>query len=218
VTAAAPAASRPRRRGAGPGGADGPDGSGGPVGAFGAFGTAANAALSVLACLVIAAAAVLLTPRPSTDVAVPINYQGDLAALRRIAPYPVIAPLGLPASWQPVSSRLTGSGPGSGHIGGLVSWHLGFVTPSGTLGSLEESNERPAEFIRRMTNSGNLLPPVTYGGVEWARRWRPDKGQRSLYHSTPGGPTVVITGNASWAGLETLLGSLRPQPRQPQRR
>ena len=161
----------------------------------------------VLACLVLAAAAVLLTPRPSTDAAVPVSYQRDLAALRSIASYPVIAPQRVPAGWTPVSSRLTG------HRGGLVSWHLGFVTPSGTFASLEESNERPAEFIRRMTNSGNLLPPAYYGAAGWARRWRPDKGQRSLYHSTPGGPTVVVSGNASWAELETLLGSLRPQPR-----
>ena len=137
----------------------------------------------------------------------PVSYQRDLAALRRIAPYPVIAPQRLPASWQPVSSRLTGG------RGGLVSWHLGFVTQSGRLASLEESNERPAEFIRRMTNSGNMLTPVSYGGAQWARRWRPDKDQRSLYHSTPGGPTLVVTGNASWADLETLLSSLLPVPR-----
>ena len=123
------------------------------------------------------------------------------------ASYPVIAPQRVPAGWQAVSSRLTG------RRGGLVSWHCGFVTPSGALASLEESNERPAEFIRRMTNSGNLLPPVFYGGTEWARRWRADKGQRSLYHSRPGGPTVVVTGNASWTELETLLASLRAQPR-----
>lgn len=192
MTAAAPLASRPRRRpGPGP-----------------AFPARLRGAVAwVLVCLVVAAIAVLLTPRPSTDVAVPVSYQGDLAALQRIAPYPAIAPQRLPAGWQPVSSRLTG------RRGGLVSWHLGLVTPSGRLASLEESNERPAEFIRRMTNSGNLLSPAFHGGAEWARRWRPDKDQRSLYHSTPGGPTVVVTGNASWAELGTLLSSLRPQPR-----
>jgi hypothetical protein len=172
-----------------------------------ARGSAGSVVAWVLVCAVVAAAAVLLTPRPSTDAAVPVSYQGDLAALRRIAPYPVVSPRGLPAPWQPVSSRLTG------RRGALVSWHLGFVTPSGQLASLEESNERPAEFIRRMTNSGNLLPPVPYGGAEWARRWRPDKDQRSLYHSTPGGPTLVVTGDASWAELQTLLASLAPQRR-----
>ena len=198
MTAAAPSASPPRGRGAA-----------GRIGIVGGRpgGRAVTAVASVFGCVLIAAAAVLLTPRPSTDVAVPVSYRGDLAALRRIAPYPVTAPQRLPASWQPVSSRLTG------HRGGLVSWHLGFVTPSGRLASMEESNERPAEFIRRMTNNGNLLAPAWYGGAEWARRWRPDKDQRSLYHSTPGGPTVVVTGNASWAELRALLGSLRPRPR-----
>jgi hypothetical protein len=161
----------------------------------------------VLVCLAVAALAVLLIPRQATDMAVPVSYQRDLAALRRIAPFPAISPQPPPAGWQPSSSRLTG------HRGGLITWHLGFVTPEGRLASLEESNERPAEFIRRMTNSGNLLPPLSYRGLEWSRRWRPDKDQRSLYHSTGGGPTIVVTGNASWQELEALLGSLRPQPR-----
>lgn len=176
-------------------------------GGWGGRRAAGGAAARVFACAVLAAAAVVLTPRPSTDTAVPVSYQGDLAALRATAPYPVIAPQRPPAGWTPVNSRLTG------HRGGLLSWHLGFVTPSGQLASLEESNERPAEFIRRMTNSGNRMPPAYLGTAEWARRWRPDKDQRSLYHSTAGGPTVVVTGNASWPELEALLGSLRPQPR-----
>lgn len=196
MTAAAPVTGQ-RHRGA----------DGGNPARRNARGPGGRAAAWVLACVVLTAIAVLVVPRPATDMAVPVSYQSDLAALHRMASYQVIAPHPPPAGWQPVSSRLTG------HRGGLVSWHLGFVTPADRLASLEESNERPAEFIRRMTNSGNLLAPVSYNGIEWARRWRPDKNQRSLYRSTPGGPTIVVTGNANWTELEALLGSLRPQPR-----
>lgn len=196
MTAAAPVTGQRHR------GADG----GNPAGRT-ERGRGGRAAAWVLACVVVTAIAVLLVPRPATDMGVPVSYQRDLAALHQMASYPVIAPQPPPAGWQPVSSRITG------HRGGLVSWHLGFVTPADRLASLEESNERPAEFIRRMTNSGNLLAPLPVNGTEWARRWRPDKNQRSLYHSTPGGPTIVVTGNASWTELEALLGSLRPLPR-----
>lgn len=197
MTAAPAVTGQPPRRGG-----DGGRGFRGTV-----RGRGGRAAASVLACLAVAALAVVLVPRPSTDMAVPVSYQRDLAALHRIASFPVISPQPAPAGWQPVSSRLTG------HHGGVISWHLGFVTPADRLASLEESDERPAEFIRRMTNSGNQFPPLSYRGMEWARRWRPDKDQRSLYHSTPGGPTIVVTGNASWQELEALAGSLRPQPR-----
>jgi hypothetical protein len=157
-------------------------------------------------CLILAAVIIVLTPRPVTQIAVPVNYQGDLVKFARAAPYPVLAPRGLPASWQPVSSRLTVV------PGGAVSWHLGFVTPSGQVASLEESSERPAQFILRMTNNGNLLPPLLSGGTWWGRRWRPDKNQRSMYRSAPGAFTIVVTGTAGWPELTVLAGSLGPRP------
>ncbi len=158
------------------------------------------------ACAVMAAAIIVLTPRPVTQMAVPVSYQGDLVKLRRIAPYPVLAPRGLPAGWQPVSSRLDAS------PGGAVSWHLGYVTPSGLMASLEESSERPAPFILRMTNNGNAAPRLWSGGQWWARRWRPDKNQRSMYRSAPGAFTIVVTGTSGWAELSVLASSLATQP------
>jgi len=160
--------------------------------------------LAVPACLALAALIIVMTPRPVTQVAVTVSYQGDLANFRRAAPHTVLAPQGLPAGWQPVSSRLTVT------RGGPVSWHLGFLTPSGRIASLEESSERPAEFIRRMTNNGNMLQPVWSGGAWWARRVRPDKDQRSMYRSAPGAFTIVVTGTSSWPELAVLADSLRP--------
>ncbi len=148
---------------------------------------------------------IVITPRPVTPIGVLVNYHGDLAKFRRIAPHTVLAPAGLPVGWQPVSSRLTVI------HGGTVSWHLGFVTPSGRMASLEESSERPAHFILRMTNNGNMLAPVRSGGARWARRWRADKDQRSMYRSAPGAFTIVVTGTSRWDELAVLAGSLRPQ-------
>jgi Protein of unknown function (DUF4245) len=159
-----------------------------------------------LTCLVLCALFIVATPRPTTPTAVPISYQGDLVKFRRVAPHPVLAPRPLPAGWQPVSSRLTVV------PGGAVSWHLGFVTPSGQLASLEESSERPAQFILRMTNDGNMLPGVQSGGKWWSRRWRPDKDQRSMYRSAPGACTIVVTGTAGWQELSVLADSLSQRP------
>jgi Protein of unknown function (DUF4245) len=161
---------------------------------------------AAVTCLIMAALIIVLTPRPVTPVAVPVNYQADLAKFRRLAPYPVLAPRGLPGGWQVVGSRLTAV------PGGAVSWHLGYVTPSGLVASLEESSERPASFILRMTNNGNLLPPVWAGGAWWARRWRADKDQRSMYRSAPGAFTIVVTGTSSWAELSVLAGALAAHP------
>ncbi len=161
---------------------------------------------AALTCLVLAALIIVLTPRPVTQIAVPVSYRGDLVKFRRVAPYPVLAPRGLPPGWQPVSSRLTVV------PGGAVSWHLGFVTPAGRMASLEESTERPAQFIVRMTNNGDLLPRIWVGGRWWARRLRQDKDQRSMYRSAAGAFTIVVTGTSSWPELSALAGSLAEQP------
>jgi uncharacterized protein DUF4245 len=157
------------------------------------------------ACVLMAALIIVLTPRPVTQIAAPVSYQGDLVKFRRLAPYPVLAPAALPAGWQAVSSRLDVV------PGGAVSWHLGYVAPSGLMASLEESSERPAPFILRMTNNGDILPPLRAGGQWWARRWRADKDQRSMYRSAPGAFTIVVTGTSGWAELSALASSLTTQ-------
>jgi hypothetical protein len=160
---------------------------------------------AALVCLGLASLTIVATPRPVTPIAVPVSYRADLAKFRAAAPYPVLAPRGLPAGWLPVSSRLTVV------PGGAVSWHLGFVTPSGKLASLEESSERPAQFILRMTNNGDLLPRIWTGGGWWARRLRPDKDQRSMYRFASGAFTIVVTGTSGWPELSVLAGSLSSQ-------
>jgi len=160
----------------------------------------------VFGCLAASALLIVMTPRPVTQVGVTVSYRGDLTKLRRVAPHAVLAPIGLPPGWRPVSSRLAVV------PGGPVSWHLGFVTPSGLMASVEESSERPASFIRRMTNNGNILPRGWSAGAWWARRWRPDKDQRSMYRSAVGAFTIVVTGTSGWRELSVLANSLRTQP------
>jgi uncharacterized protein DUF4245 len=167
---------------------------------------------AALAVLAMATLIIVLTPRPVTQLAVPVDYHPDLARFRQVAPYPVLAPRGLPPGWVPVSSRLTVV------HGGAVSWHLGLMTPSGLMASLEESSERPGPFILRMTNNGDMLPPLWTGerggepgGEWWARRVRTDKDQRSMYRSAAGAFTIVVTGTGSWQELSVLARSLAVQ-------
>ena len=141
-------------------------------------------------------------PAPHAAEPVTVSYRGDQAKLARLAPYPAVAPRGLPASWQPVSSGLT---VGGANGAGTVTWQLGYMTPDGPLASLEETNASAAAFVRRMTNDGTALPPSrSTGGLE---PQRPARGQRSMYVTSPAGFTVVVTGNATWAELRELAAS-----------
>jgi Protein of unknown function (DUF4245) len=168
--------------------------------------------LSALGCLVAAAVVVVAIPAPHAAEPVTISYRAELAALTRLAPYPAVAPVGLPASWQPVSSGLTVGGAAGA---GTVTWQLGYMTPDGALASLAETNANAGAFVRRMTNSGAVRPPVQpaparLDGQAWKLSTTPARGQRSMYLTSPAGFTVVVTGNASWAELRVLAASLRP--------
>jgi len=163
--------------------------------------------LSALGCLLAATVVVVAVPAPHAAEPVTVSYRGDLAALARLAPYPAVAPAGLPASWQPVSSALA---VGGANGAGTVTWHLGYATPGGALASLEETNASPAGFVRRMTNNGTPQSPIRLNGRTWSLSATPSRGQRSMYVTSPAGVTVVVTGNASWAELRELAASLRP--------
>ena len=165
-----------------------------------------------LGCLLAAAVVVVAIPAPHAAEPVTVSYRGDLIILARLAPYPAVAPAGLPDSWQPVSSGLT---VGGANGAGTVTWQLGYTTPGGSLASLEETNASAGAFVRRMTNDGTALAPSPLApsqldGRTWQLSATPARGQRSMYVTSPAGFTVVVTGNAPWAELRELAASLRP--------
>ena len=166
--------------------------------------------VSALGCLLAAAVVVVAIPAPHAAEPVTISYRGDEAKLARLAPYPAVAPVGLPTSWQPVSSGLA---VGGANGTGTVTWQLGYMTPDGSLASLEETNASAGAFVRRMTNDGTPLAPARLDGRAWSLSATPARGQRSMYVTSPAGFTVVVTGNATWAELRELAASLRPVAR-----
>jgi hypothetical protein len=166
-----------------------------------------HAAAAALGCLLAAAILVVAVPVPHAAEPVTISYRGDLATLARLAPYPAVAPAGLPGSWQPVSSGLA---VGGANGAGTVTWQLGYLTPGGFLASLEETNASAAGFIRRITNGGTVLASVRLAGLTWHVVATPSRGQRSMFYTTATGRTVVVTGNATWAQLRDLAASLHP--------
>jgi Protein of unknown function (DUF4245) len=173
----------------------------------------ARGSVSALGCLLGAAIIIVAVPAPHAAEPATINYSGDLAALSRLAPYPAVAPAGLPGSWQPVASGLA---VGGANGPGTVTWQLGFMTPDGTLAALDESNASAAAFIRRMTNDGNpysALALARLDGQAWRLVSTPSRGQRSMYLTSPVGFTLVVTGNATWADLRELAAALRPVAR-----
>ena len=97
--------------------------------------------LAALGCLLAAAVLVVAIPAPHAAEPVTVSYRADLARLARLAPYPAVAPRGLPASWQPVSSGLA---VGGANGAGTVTWQLGYTTPDGRWPRSRRATRAPA--------------------------------------------------------------------------
>jgi hypothetical protein len=165
--------------------------------------------MALLSCLVVVGLVILITPRRNEGAMPRADYQSDLTGLRAVAPYAAQAPEGLPQQWYPTSTRL------SGHVGGPISWHLGFYTPQKEYAALEESNETPegaGNFVDRMTSQGHADGTAQIAGATWDRTFRPDKKQRSVVRRLPG-LTLIVTGTASYEELAVLAGALKAQPK-----
>jgi Protein of unknown function (DUF4245) len=123
---------------------------------------------------------------------------------RRIAPYDVLVPVGLPDRWRPTSARL--SAPQPEHRG-VTHLHIGYVTPTTQYIAIEESDASAQAFISRETDHGEPRHRYYDGGRIWQSYVSPDGKTRS-FTNTGQGRTVVLAGTASFGELEELASSL----------
>jgi hypothetical protein len=172
-----------------------------------------------MAVVLLAAFAIYLFVPHDEDVdpVKPVSYRVELDSARRAAPYPVLAPEGLPRTWRATSVSYEADGSGSGGA-----WHLGFITPDTQYAAVEQSDEeRPAKYIERVTQGAQRTAGTTRaGGHEWTRYEggkydalvrEVTRGQAGKGEDRPAGPyTVVVTGTASFSQLGEMAAALSP--------
>lgn len=130
-----------------------------------------------------------------------VDYANEVAAARRLAPGEVLTPTGLPSGWRATSARLNPHG-------SAVDLHLGFVTPADKYAQLGESTGDAEPFRAATLDKGSqVLGPTDIAGVRWEQR-RTAAGELALLR-TSGRATIIVTGNATLAELQTLASSLR---------
>ncbi|WP_254665955.1 DUF4245 domain-containing protein [Streptomyces sp. WMMB 322] len=175
----------------------------------------------------------------SQDPVKPVDYKVELDSARRAAPYPVLAPEGLPEKWRATSVRYDADSPDG------RAWHLGFITPDTQYAAVEQSDEkRPVKYIEDVTHGARkTAKTVRVRGEEWTRY----EGEKydALVRVSPGGSgssaddagaadgkgqgegrdkteddtrdkgknrpyTTVVTGTASFAQLQKMAAALSP--------
>ncbi|MCH0540139.1 DUF4245 domain-containing protein [Streptomyces sp. MUM 203J] len=154
--------------------------------------------------VICAAAAVIYMFVPhdeNVDPIQPVDYSVELVTAQRAAPYPVVAPEGLPEDWRAtsVSYRRTADN----------AWHLGYLTPEREYVAVEQATAAEAEkYIARVTRGASATDGrERIADREW-ERWEGEKYDALVLRDEKA--TTVVMGTASFERLTEMAKALRP--------
>ena len=126
-----------------------------------------------------------------------------LAATR--ASFPMEVPTGLPKGYRPTSAQTDA---GAAKKGAPVTLQIGYVSPKEQFVGFAISDDPHADALTSVLDGAQQLGSVGIGGATWTRS-RTHRGETALSRTT-GDVTVLVTGSASEAELETVAAAVRP--------
>ena len=126
-----------------------------------------------------------------------------------LAPFEVVAPFGLPATWLATSARYDNAATST--VANAALWHVGYVTPAGAYASLDQAEGDPKVLVRSLVEGARASGQGTGPFSGW-QHWENAAGDRSAYVLEVAGSTVVVHGSADDAELAVLAESLSPDP------
>jgi hypothetical protein len=170
--------------------------------------SAANMLRSLLPLVVIILAVVgwqSFRQGPDENPVKPIDPSSTVQLAAARAGYAVAVPTGLPDGYRPTSARTDA---GSAGAGDPVTLQIGYVTPSDQYAGFVVSDDPAADPLTAALKGAREQGTVDVGGQTWTRATT-QRGETALSR-TDAGVTVLVTGSASEAELETVAGAVRP--------
>nr|WSZ98159.1 DUF4245 domain-containing protein [Streptomyces sp. NBC_00857] len=159
--------------------------------------------LSMVVIGMVVAAIYVFIPHDETATPVKaVDYRVELLTARRAAPYPVLAPVGLPEKWKPTSvtyKRQDGD-----------AWHLGYLDPDGQYVAVEQSAAPPRKYVPEVTQQATDTGRTQQVAGEAWQRWKGPKYDALVRRD--GDATTVVTGTASYERLAEMAAALKPEP------
>ncbi|MEY9963423.1 hypothetical protein ABIA33_001456 [Streptacidiphilus sp. MAP12-16] len=157
--------------------------------------------LSLAAVMAAGLVIYLFVPHSGGNGVHPVEYNAALDSARRAAPYPVLAPTGLPQGWNATAVQFDGADAQN------AQWTLGFIDPAGQYVAVRQSNGPLAAFLADATTNGvKQSGSSTVGGVVW-NHYQGVRYRALVLES--GKDTTVVTGTESYAELEKFAAALR---------
>lgn len=165
----------------------------------------------VVILLPVLALTVLLTRNIGDHPVQVVDYQPALDTARREAPFPVLAPRNLPASWRPTIAQWVRKG--QPYLNDEASvrnrWQLGFLSPKNVYVAVLQADAVPKPFVDEVSRGGVPDGSSRVGGQAWERLVSADQRTRSLVRQGPTA-TAVVVGDAPYEVLEAFASTLSP--------
>ncbi len=152
---------------------------------------------------------VVVTYRDKPDAVRVIDPAESLAVAQALAPFDVVAPVGLPPTWQATSARYESATTSA--VPNAALWHVGYVTPSRDYAALDQAEGEPSVLVRTLVDGAQERGGGTGAFAGW-QRWESADGERRAYVLKGPDSSLTIHGNADDAELAVLAGSLTPPP------
>lgn len=138
-----------------------------------------------------------------------VDWRPVLTRARAEAPYPVVAPTGLPAEWRP--TRVTWVKRGAPYLNGQPSvrnfWELGYLNPDDIYVAVSQGDLEAEDFVEDRSREGVADGESRVAVARWRRLVSPDDRTRSLVLTQPA-VTTVVSGDVPYEALEAYAATL----------
>ncbi|MFE9635547.1 DUF4245 domain-containing protein [Streptomyces sp. NPDC006463] len=127
-----------------------------------------------------------------------VDYRVETLTARRAAPYPVAAPVGLPAEWRATSVSYQRKNANA--------WHLGFLDPGKQYVAVEQSTDTSGKNLGKITQQAKSTGQTQQVGDAAWERWEGEKYDALVKQEQ--GHVTVVTGTASFDQLGAMAAAL----------
>ncbi|MFD3876151.1 DUF4245 domain-containing protein [Streptomyces sp. NPDC058623] len=148
--------------------------------------------------LVVAGIYIFVPHDDDADPTRTVDYRVETVTARRAAPYPVAAPVGLPAQWRATSVTYERKNANA--------WHLGFLASDKEYVAVEQSTDVSPKYLAKVTQGAKAAGGTEQIGDRAWERWEGEKYD-ALVRQEQGWVTVV-TGTAPFEQLARMAGAL----------
>ncbi len=169
------------------------------------MGSVPNMVRSLLVVAALVVAILLMVPRVNSISQPPVDVASSARSVAAETHWPILIPTGLPDGWKATSVRYVRS------TGGLMTWHVGYVSPAGDYVAAEQTENATWEWVHAQTNRAPMTGTVTIAGTTWTEYIRDQKVQNSLVDKRGAGElTTVVTGTGTFDELRVFVEHLTP--------